>query len=193
MAVLPTDVAVVDPTPTPTLTLTTCNPRYSASQTTGGPRRIGGQRPGPPQSAPVAPPPATHTPDGPDRTATRLAGCNSVGRRRSSLLTTVIWIGARRTPARLARLGDRDRRACGWWWSSSSSSRWRHCCRPATEGRQLPDDQADPTSTSRQPGRGRYPLSRALRRRCDDGDGAGARRPEPHRHRRLPTPRCPHR
>ena len=32
MAVLPTDVAVVDPTPTPTLTLTTCNPRYSASQ-----------------------------------------------------------------------------------------------------------------------------------------------------------------
>jgi sortase A len=30
--VLPTDVAVVDPTPTPQLTLTTCNPRYSASQ-----------------------------------------------------------------------------------------------------------------------------------------------------------------
>jgi sortase A len=30
--VLPTDVAVADPTPTPTLTLTTCNPRYSASQ-----------------------------------------------------------------------------------------------------------------------------------------------------------------
>ena len=30
--VLPTDVAVVAPTPTPQLTLTTCNPRYSASQ-----------------------------------------------------------------------------------------------------------------------------------------------------------------
>jgi sortase A len=30
--VLPTDVAVVDPTPNPQLTLTTCNPRYSASQ-----------------------------------------------------------------------------------------------------------------------------------------------------------------
>jgi sortase A len=30
--VLPTDVAVVDPTPEPEITLTTCNPRYSASQ-----------------------------------------------------------------------------------------------------------------------------------------------------------------
>jgi len=97
MAVLPTDVAVVDPTPTPTLTLTTCNPRYSASQRLvvhaalvasvlahpkGGVTPVVPQVPRT-QSVVVTP---QH-----DWLAAILWGVGVIA------LTTAIWIGARRT------------------------------------------------------------------------------------------------
>ena len=90
MAVLPTDVAVVDATPTPTLTLTTCNPRYSASQRLVVHAALVAQRPGPPQGITGRPARLSH-PAGADHTPTRLAGRNLWGIGVIAL-TTAIWI-----------------------------------------------------------------------------------------------------
>jgi len=96
MAVLPTDVAVVDPTPTPTLTLTTCNPRYSASQRlVVHAALVASVLAHPKAASPVAPPAsraqAVQTTPQHDWLAAILWAVGVI------VLTTAIWIGARRT------------------------------------------------------------------------------------------------
>ena len=96
MAVLPTDVAVVDPTPTPTLTLTTCNPRYSASQRlVVHAALVASVLAHPKAVSPVAPPAsraqAVQTTPQHDWLAAILWAVGVI------VLTTAIWIGARRT------------------------------------------------------------------------------------------------
>jgi sortase A len=95
MAVLPTDVAVVDPTPTPTLTLTTCNPRYSASQRLVVHAALVASVLAHSKVAPVAPPAsptrAVQTTPQHDWLAAIVWAVGVIA------LTTAIWIGARRT------------------------------------------------------------------------------------------------